>query len=64
MIPARRIHIINLATNVYSARDQHRGRTVPAIREGGPWDGRAPGDEEYPPEKSLFERDMWRDKGC
>ena len=63
MTPARRDHIARLVTNVYSARDQHRGRTVPPIREGGAWDGRAPGDEEDMLEQRQFERDMeenWR----
>ena len=41
MTTARRLHIISLATSVYSARDLIRGRTVPPIREGGGFDGRA-----------------------
>ena len=41
MTPARLSLITRLATNLATARAQHRGRTVPAIREGGPWDGRA-----------------------
>ena len=75
MTPARRDNIARLATSVYSARDLIRGRTVPAIREGGSFDGRAivagdadgfrdAGDEEDMLEQRLFERDMWRDKGC
>ena len=39
----RPAYLIQLVTNVYSARDLIRGRTVPPIRSGpGPWDGRAP----------------------
>lgn len=83
MNPVRREWITTLALAV------HRGRTVPPIREGGWFDGRARteyaitdpaeypfivfddppdttpvSDEEYPPERSQFERDCWRDKGC
>lgn len=37
MTASRRDHIIKLATAIA----QYRGRTVPAIRSGGPHDGRA-----------------------
>lgn len=37
MTPERRAHIASVVTFL----DQHRGRTVPPIREGGPHDGRA-----------------------
>ena len=37
MTPARRDHIARMAVNVA----EHRGRTVPPIREGGGFDGRA-----------------------
>ena len=36
MTPARRDHIARMAVSVA----EHRGRTVPPIREGGTWDGR------------------------
>lgn len=41
MTPARLSLIKRLATNLDAARAQHRGRTVPAICEGGSFDGRA-----------------------
>lgn len=62
MTPARRAHIERMVT--FLSRNEERGRTVPPIREGGTWDGRAPGDEEDMLEQRQFERDMEEDKGC
>ena len=63
MTPASRAHRIRVIANLEAAQ---RGRTVPAIQEGGPFDGRAhvagdadgfrvePANDDYPR----------RDKGC
>ena len=50
MTPATLAHIVRVVTIMA----KHRGRTVPAIREGGPWDGRAELQREEP---KMIDRD-------
>ena len=71
MTPRKLAMVADFATAV--ARANERCRTEHAIADppeypflvfDDPPDERDVPAEEYPPEKTQFERDCWRDKGC